>query len=51
MSNQKLAAILEEKSMPHFYWAEAVRTAVYVQNRIGDKVSVHELYFGRKPNL
>jgi hypothetical protein len=28
-----------EKSMPNFYWAEAVRTAVYIQNRIGDKVS------------
>ena len=31
--------------------AEAVRTAVYIQNRIGDKVSAHELYFGTKPNL
>ena len=37
--------------MPKFYWAEAVRTAVYIQNRIGDKVSTHELYFGRRPNL
>ena len=44
-------AMLEEKSMPKFYWAEAVRTVVYIQNRIGDKVSAHELYFGRKPNL
>ena len=43
--------MLEEKSMPKFYWAEAVRTAVYIQNRIGEKVSAHELYFGRKPNL
>ena len=25
--------MLEEKSMPKFYWAEAVRTVVYVQNR------------------
>ena len=33
--------------MPKFYWAEAVRTAVYIQ----DKVSAHELYFGTKPNL
>ena len=32
-------------------WAEAVRTAVYIQNLIGEKVSVHELYFGTKPNL
>ena len=44
-------AMLEEKSLPKFYWAEAVRTAVYIQNRIGDKVSAHELYFGTKPNL
>ena len=44
-------AMLEEKSLPKFYWVEAVRTAVYIQNRIGDKVSAHELYFGRKPNL
>ena len=26
-------AMLEEKSLPKFYWAEAVRTAVYIQNR------------------
>ena len=44
-------AMLEEKSLPKFYWAEAVRTAVYIQNRIGEKVSAHELYFGTKPNL
>ena len=41
----------EEKSMPKFYWAEAVRTVVYIHNWIGEKVSAHELYFGRKPNL
>ena len=43
--------IKEEKSMPKFYWAEAIWTVVYIQNRIGEKVSAHELYFGRKPNL
>ena len=43
--------LLEEKSFPKFYWAEAVRTAVYIQNRIGNKLSTHELYFGTKPNL
>ena len=43
--------MLGEKSVPKFYWAEAVRIAVYIHNRIGDKVSTHELYFGRKPNL
>ena len=31
-------AILEEKSMPKFYWAEAVQMAVYIQNRIGENV-------------
>ena len=44
-------AMLEEKSLPKFYWAEAVSTAVYIKNRIGEKVLVQELYFGRKPNL
>jgi hypothetical protein len=44
-------AMLEEKSMPEFYWAEAVRTAVYIQNWIGDKVSAYKRYFGTKPNL
>jgi hypothetical protein len=32
-------------------WAEAVRTTVYIQNRIRDKVLAHERYFGTKPNL
>ena len=44
-------AMLEEKSLPKFYWAEAVQTAVYIQNWIGEKVLAHELCFGRKPNL
>ena len=44
-------AMLEEKSVPKFYWAEAVRTAVYIQNQIGDKVSAHELYFKNKAEL
>jgi hypothetical protein len=44
-------AMLEEKTMLNFYWAEAMRTAVYIQKRIGDKVSAYERYFGTKPNL
>jgi hypothetical protein len=44
-------AMLEEKSMPKSYWAEAVKAAMYIQNRIGDKVSPYEQYFGTKPNL
>ena len=43
--------MLEEKSLPKFYWAEAVRTVVYIQNRIKEQVSAHELYFGTKLNL
>ena len=43
--------MLEENSLPKFYFAEAVRTTVYIQNRVGEKVLAHELYFGRKPNL
>jgi hypothetical protein len=43
--------MLEEKSMPRSYWAESVKTAVYIQNRIGDEVSPYEQYFGMKPNL
>ena len=44
-------AMLEAKSMPKFYWAEVVRTADYIQNRIGEKVLTHALYFERKSNL
>ena len=40
-----------KEHMPKFYGAEAVQTVVYIQNRIRAKVSAHELYFGRKPNL
>ena len=44
-------AMLEEKILPKFYSTEAVRTVVYIQNWIEDKVSSHELYFGTKMNL
>ena len=43
--------MLEEKSMPTFYLVEMVWTAAYIQNRIGERVSAHGLYFGWKPNL
>ena len=36
--------MLEEKSLPKFYWAEAVRTAVYIQNRIGDSVGARAIF-------
>ena len=46
-------AMLGEKHMPKFYWANAVRTSVYLQNRASANVGVspHELYFGKKPKL
>ena len=47
-------ATLEEKSMPKFYWAEAIQAAMYIQNWISttrEKVSIHELYFGLKTKL
>ena len=46
-------AMLEEKHMLKFYWAEAVRLAVYLQNQTSTNggVSPHELYFGKKLNL
>ena len=56
--NQKIEqaarAMLEEKSMPKFYWAEVVRTTVYLQiqtSTSGAQVSLHDIYFGSKPNL
>ena len=44
-------AMLEEKNMPNFCWAEAFPTTVYIQNCIEEKVLAHDLYFVRKLNL
>ena len=46
-------AMLEEKHTPKFYSAEAVQTAVYLQNQTSTNggVSPHELYLGKKLNL
>ena len=46
-------AMHEEKHMPKFYWAEEVRTTIYLQNwaSADGGVSPHELYFGKKTNL
>ena len=53
MIEEATRAMLEEKHMLKFYWAEAVKTTVYLQNRASANggVSPHELYFGKKPNL
>ena len=53
MIEDAVRAMLEQKHMPNFYCAEAVRTAVYLQYQTfaNGGVSPHELYFGKKPNL
>ncbi|CAL8132132.1 unnamed protein product [Prunus armeniaca] len=48
-------AMLHEKGLPYYLWAEAVHTAVYLLNRcptkaLGDKTPF-EAYSGRKPGL
>ena len=50
---EAMRVMLDEKHMPKIYWAKAVKTAVYLQNRTSTNggVSPHELYFGKKPNL
>ena len=48
-------AMLNEKDLPDFYWAEAVATTVYIMNRT-PTVAIHgmtpeERYTGRKPDI
>ena len=52
MIEEAAREMLEERHMLKFYWAEAIRMVVYLQNRtFANGVSLHELYFGKKPNL
>ncbi|KAM1470398.1 hypothetical protein ACFX11_041122 [Malus domestica] len=48
-------AMLHDKSMPYFLWAEAVHTAVYILNRSPTKalnnLTPFEAYSGRKPGV
>ncbi|KAM1012444.1 hypothetical protein ACFX15_041792 [Malus domestica] len=48
-------AMLHDKSMPYFLWAEAVHTAVYILNRSPtkalDNMTPFEAYSGRKPGI
>ena len=48
-------AMMNEKNLPKWYWAEAANTAVYLMNRCTASgvhdVTPHEKFFGRKPNL
>jgi hypothetical protein len=48
-------AMLNEKNLPNYFWAEVVATAVYIMNRIPTTV-VHgmtpeEKFIGKKPDL
>ncbi|KAG8485650.1 hypothetical protein CXB51_018843 [Gossypium anomalum] len=47
--------LLFEKNLPRIMWAEAVNTAVYIQNRLPTKALTHktpfEAWFGFKPSL
>jgi len=48
-------AMLNEKNLPNYFWAEAVGTAVYIMNRT-PTVTVHgmtpeEKFTGKKPNV
>ncbi|KAG8501219.1 hypothetical protein CXB51_003321 [Gossypium anomalum] len=47
--------LLFEKNLPKTIWAEAVNTAVYIQNRLPTKALTHktpfEAWFGFKPSL
>ena len=46
---------MTEKNMPHFYWAKAVNTVVYLMNRnpttAVQNVTPEEKYTGTKPDL
>ncbi|KAK5841099.1 hypothetical protein PVK06_010007 [Gossypium arboreum] len=47
--------LLFQKNLPKIMWAEAVNTAVYIQNRLPTKALAHktpfEAWFGFKPSL
>ncbi|KAI5311998.1 hypothetical protein L3X38_041171 [Prunus dulcis] len=48
-------AMLHEKNMPYFLWADVVHTAVYLLNRSPtkalDNITPFEAYSGRKPSI
>ena len=48
-------ALMQEKNMPHFYWAKAVNTAVYIMNRapiaLVHDVTLEDKFTGNKPDL
>ena len=48
-------ALMAERNMPHYYWAEAVSTIVYIMN-MTPTATVHDMtpeekFSGRKPDL
>jgi len=48
-------AMLNEKNLPNYFWAEAVATTVYIMNRtptmIVHGMTPEEKYTGKKPNV
>lgn len=52
---EKARCLLEDAQLPKQYWAEAVRTAVYLNNRSPTRalnnITPYEAWFSRKPNL
>ena len=48
-------ALMSERNLPHYYWAEAVHTVVYIMNKTPTAavhgVTPEEKFCGRKPDL
>ena len=46
---------MAKRNMPHYYWAEAMSTTIYIMNMnlIGamHEMMLEEKFFGRKPDL
>ena len=48
-------SMMQSKKLPNVYWAEAIKTAMYILNRSPtrslEKITPYEASFDRKPNL
>lgn len=52
--NARVRAVLHDSGMPYAYWAEALQTVTYLQNRSpveGREVTPFEAFFGVRPDL
>ena len=47
--------LLDESKLPKYFWAEAINTSCYIQNRIlirpFEKKTCFEMLYGKKPNI